>query len=248
MVPDQCDRNQSLKSCPFLFVPIHFALPLNFFGHLYNLRRTPILICNICQALLLWICISNNIILYCVDIYNVQNGNAYNIMFACTISRFDVQSLCIIIIINYRLSAPVIVEYGVADGVIIGVRLCRVNELTFSDALSMKNCIVPKIKLVSGAGVTSNLEGLLSLFSLLLLSTSSSLSCASFCHLATTCIRLSLPTCLSISFINSIRGTDPNKIIESEIRHNTSLILPGLSTNGNTLRTLFSLSTFFKSL
>lgn len=52
-------------------------------------------------------------------------------MFACTISRFDVQSLCIIIIINYRLSAPVIVEYGVADGVIIGVRLCRVNELVF---------------------------------------------------------------------------------------------------------------------
>lgn len=45
--------------------------------------------------------------------------------------RRYVYALFIEMMIPYRLSAPVIVEYGVADGVIIGVRLCSVNELVF---------------------------------------------------------------------------------------------------------------------
>lgn len=104
----------------------------------------------------------------------------------------------------------------------IGMSNKYYNEVTFTDGFVDSDWVLIECFLCtcreSGAGVTSNLDGLLSLFSLLFLSTSSSFSCASFCHLATICIRLSLPTCLSISFINSIRGTDPNKIIESKIK------------------------------
>lgn len=156
-----------------------------------------------------------------------------------------------------RLSAAVIVEYGVDDGLVdVSVEKWRkLNEFVFFNIDLRGN--EPKFGLLMvslaffacggsisllansrnfetfAAGTTSKRDGrrplLLSSASFFSFSNSSrARSCASFCHLAATSSRFSRPICLSIILMSSWRWTDPKRIIFS-----------GVSTTGKLRKCLF---------